>query len=50
MLIWHLFPKTQFYFKSNSMSKAAGLDSLSGRFRKDQEKILAKPIGDLCNL
>ena len=35
--------------KSTQVSKAAGLDSLSGRFLKDG-KFLAKPISDLCNL
>ena len=34
---------------STQVSKAAGLDSLSGRFLKDG-KFLAKPISDLCNL
>ena len=36
--------------KSTQVSKAAGLDSLSGRFLKDRVKFLAKPISDLCNL
>ena len=35
---------------STQVSKAAGLDSLSGRFLKDRVKFLAKPISDLCNL
>ena len=33
----------------NSSLKAAGLDSLSGRFLKEGEKFLVKPISDLCN-
>ena len=36
--------------KSTQVSKAAGLDSLSGRFLKDGAKFLAKTISDLCNL
>ena len=36
--------------KSTQVSKAAGLDSLSGCFLKDEVKFLAKPISDLCNL
>ena len=36
--------------KSTQVSKAAGLDGLSGRFIKDGAKFLAKPISDLCNL
>ena len=36
--------------KSTQVSKAAGVDGLSGRFIKDRAKFLAKPIGDLCNL
>ena len=36
--------------KSTQVSKATGLDSLSGRFLKDGAKFLAKPISDLCNL
>ena len=36
--------------KSTQVSKAAGLDSLSGCFLKDKAKFLAKPISDLCNL
>ena len=36
--------------KSTQVSKAAGLDGLSGRFLKDGAKFLAKPISDLCNL
>ena len=34
----------------SQVSKAAGLDGLSGRFLKDGAKFLAKPISDLCNL
>ena len=36
--------------KSTQFSKAAGLVRLTGCFRKDGAKLLAKPIGDLCNL
>ena len=36
--------------KITKVSKATGLDSLSGRFLKDGAKVLAKPITDLCNL
>ena len=36
--------------KATQVSKAAGLDNLSGRFLKDEVKFLAKPISDLCNL
>ena len=32
------------------MSKAGGLDNLSGRFLKNGGEVLAKPITDLCNL
>ena len=35
--------------KSIQVSKAAGLDGLSGRFLKDRTKFLAKSISDLCN-
>ena len=33
-----------------TISKAAGLDGLPGRFLKDGAKFLAKTISDLCNL
>ena len=36
--------------KSTQVSKAAGLDGLSGRFLKDGTKFLAKSLSDLCNL
>ena len=36
--------------KATQVSKAAGLDNLSGRFLKQGAKVLAKPISDLCNL
>ena len=36
--------------KATQISKAAGLDNLSGRILKDGAKFLAKPICDLCNL
>ena len=32
------------------ISKAAGVDKLSGRFLKDGANMLAKPISTLCNL
>ena len=34
----------------SQVSKAAGLDGLSGRFLKGGAKFLGKPINDLCNL
>ena len=36
--------------KSTQFSKAADLDSLSGRFLKEGAKVLAKPISNLCYL
>ena len=36
--------------KNTKVSKAAGLDNLSGRFLKDGAKVLTKPITELCNL
>ena len=36
--------------KNSKVSKAAGLDNLSGRFLKDGAKVLTKPITNLCNL
>ena len=36
--------------KNTKVSKAAGLDNLSGCFLKDGAKVLAKPVTDLCNL
>ena len=36
--------------KNTKVSKAAGLDNLSGRFLKDGAKVLAKRIADICNL
>ena len=36
--------------KGNQVSKAAGIDNLSGRFLKDGGKVLSKPIADLYNL
>ena len=36
--------------KATHVSKAAGIDNLSGRFLKDEAKVLSKPISDLCNL
>ena len=36
--------------KATQVSKAAGINYLSGRFLKDGAKVLSKPISDLCNL
>ena len=36
--------------RNTKVSKAAGLDNLSGRFLRDGAKVLAKPITDICNL
>ena len=36
--------------KNTKVSKAAGLNSLYGRFLKDGAKVLAIPITDICNL
>ena len=36
--------------KATQVSKAAGLDNLSGHFLKDGAKFLAKPVSDLYNL
>ena len=36
--------------KATQISKAAGIDNLSGRFLKDEAKVWSKPITDLCNL
>ena len=38
------------FLKNTEVSKAAGLDNLSGRFLKDGAKVLAKPITNICNL
>ena len=35
--------------KATKVSKAPGLDNLSGRFLKDEAKFLSKAISDLCN-
>ena len=40
----------QTIFKATQVSKASGIDNLSGRFLKDEAKVLPKPISDLCNL
>ena len=32
------------------ISKAAGIDKISGRFLKDGANILAKPIAKICNI
>ena len=36
--------------KDMNIDKAPGIDNLSGKFLKDGENILAKPIFELCNL
>ena len=36
--------------KDTKVSKAAGLDNLSGRFLKDGARVLAKPNTNSCNL
>ena len=36
--------------KNVEVTKAAGLDQISGKFLKDGARILAKPISELCNL
>ena len=36
--------------KNVEVTKAAGIDQISGKFLKDGERILAKPISELCNL
>ena len=58
----HMFPSDYFHLtsvsensiltilKATQVSKAAGIDNLSGRFLKDGAKVLSKPISDLCNL
>ena len=32
------------------ISKAAGIDNLSGKFLKDGAEVLAKPLNEICNL
>ena len=36
--------------KNVEVTKAAGLDQISGKFLNDGARILAKPISELCNL
>ena len=36
--------------KNAEVTKAAGIDQISGKFLKDGAQILAKPISELCNL
>ena len=36
--------------KGLNLSKAAGIDNLSGKFLKDGANVLARPISQLCNL
>ena len=36
--------------KSVEVRKAAGIDQILGKFLKDGERFLAKPISELCNL
>ena len=35
--------------KSKKVRKAAGIDDLAGRFRKDGSRVLSNPISELCN-
>ena len=43
------FPKLNSVLKTTQVSKAAGLDNLSGCFLKVLAKFLSKPISDLSN-
>ena len=36
--------------KSLKNPKAVGIDDLSGRFLKDDSRVLSKPISELCSL
>ena len=36
--------------KNIEVTKAAGIDKISGKFLKDRAQVLAKPISELCNL
>ena len=36
--------------KNVEVTKAAGIDKISGKFLKDGARILTKPISELCNL
>ena len=36
--------------KNVEVTKAAGIDQISGKFLKDVARISAKPISELCNL
>ena len=36
--------------RSTNIRKAAGRDDLSGRFLKNDSRVLTKPISELCNL
>ena len=36
--------------KNVEVTKAGGIDQISGKFLKDGVRMLAKPISDLCNL
>ena len=36
--------------KNVEVTKAAGLDQVSGKFLIDEAQVLAKPISELCNL
>ena len=36
--------------KNAEVTKAGGIDQISGKFLKDGVRMLAKPISDLCNL
>ena len=36
--------------KNDEVTKAAGIDQISGKLLKDGARILAKPISEVCNL
>ena len=36
--------------RGTKVCKAAGIDDLSGRFLKDDSRVLSKPLSELCNL
>ena len=49
-----LLPTEKYYvlkiLRDIDTSKAAGIDSLPGKFLKDGADVLAKPVTDICNL
>ena len=51
---FELLPTGKYYIlkilRDIDTSKAAGIDRLPGRFRKDGADVLAKPVTDICNL